>query len=96
MFRQSLMIDPDNSFLDFPFVADPVPDPEFLFPANNMDPYHISSAAVAAAVSTSAPTMQSPPPPIIYIIGAQSTGKSTLVDALEAHFRQDSSSSSPA
>ncbi|KAK7910583.1 hypothetical protein PG985_013064 [Apiospora marii] len=38
--------------------------------------------------------MQSPPPPIIYIIGAQSTGKSTLVDALEAHFRQDSSSSS--
>ncbi|KAK8137437.1 hypothetical protein PG984_002930 [Apiospora sp. TS-2023a] len=33
-----------------------------------------------------------PPPPNIYIIGAQSTGKSTLVDALEAHFRQDPSS----
>ncbi|KAK8067362.1 hypothetical protein PG997_014109 [Apiospora hydei] len=32
----------------------------------------------------------------IYIIGAQSTGKSTLVDALEAHFRQNTSSSLPA
>ncbi|KAK7946902.1 uncharacterized protein PG986_011223 [Apiospora aurea] len=29
-----------------------------------------------------------PPPQSIYIIGAQSTGKTTLVHALEAHFRQ--------
>lgn len=57
------MIDPDNSFLDFPFAADPVPDPEFQFAANNMDPYHLSSAAVAAAVASSAPAMQSPAPP---------------------------------
>lgn len=61
MFHQSLMIDPDNSFLDFPFATDPVPDPEFPFAANNMDPY-LSPAAVAAAVSTSAPAMQSPAP----------------------------------
>ncbi|KAK8041603.1 hypothetical protein PG994_014610 [Apiospora phragmitis] len=35
------------------------------------------------------------PPQNIYIIGAQSTGKTTLVIALEAHFRQDTSSSLP-
>ncbi|KAK6835159.1 hypothetical protein PG987_009853 [Apiospora arundinis] len=38
----------------------------------------------------------STPPQNIYIIGAQSTGKSTLVDALEAHFRQNNVSSLPA
>ncbi|KAK8017879.1 hypothetical protein PG993_014205 [Apiospora rasikravindrae] len=34
-------------------------------------------------------------PQTIYIIGAQSTGKSTLVDALEARFRQETCSSLP-
>ncbi|KAL8765953.1 MAG: hypothetical protein Q9194_006409 [Teloschistes cf. exilis] len=33
----------------------------------------------------------SPSPPNIYIIGAQSTGKTTLVTALSEHFRQSSS-----
>lgn len=34
------------------------------------------------------PQRSQPPPQSIYIIGAQSTGKTTLVHALEAHFRQ--------
>ncbi|KAK6839361.1 hypothetical protein PG987_005227 [Apiospora arundinis] len=37
------------------------------------------------------PRRPHPPPQSIYIIGAQSTGKTTLVNALEDHFRQLSS-----
>lgn len=52
----SLMIDPDNSFPDFSFPADP-PDPEFSF--GGMEPYLAHTAAMVASASPLTSAMHS-------------------------------------